>query len=70
MEDNFFNNSSEREDQLRQMGRPDLADIMKANREGYAGILPNGNIVDRRIHPNAMPIPENKMMNIPKPNKV
>ena len=64
---NFFNNSSEREQSLRDAGLNDMADIMKANCEGYAGILQNGQLVDRRKYPDAMPVPENKMMNIPAP---
>lgn len=42
----------------------------KIKAEGYAGILPNGNLVDRRDHPNALPIPENPYLGIPKPKKV
>lgn len=34
---------------------------------GWAGILGNGGIVDRRVHPEAIPIPENKMLGVPKP---
>ncbi len=37
---------------------------------GYSGILPNGNIVDRRIYPNAIPMQENSMLGIPKPRKL
>lgn len=37
---------------------------------GYAGTLPNGNIVDRREHPEAVPIQENKSLNAPKPKKL
>lgn len=32
---------------------------------GWAGVLPNGNIVDRREHPTAIPIPENKLFGTP-----
>lgn len=42
-------------------------DLLKS---GYAGTLSNGNIVDRRIHPDAMPIPENEYLGIIKPKKV
>tara|TARA_R110000772_G_C13310328_1_gene440505 strand:- start:35960 stop:36427 length:468 start_codon:yes stop_codon:yes gene_type:complete len=38
--------------------------------QGYSGVLPNGNIVDRRIFPNAIPMQKNSMFNIPKPEKL
>lgn len=34
---------------------------------GYAGRMSNGNIVDRREFPEAIPIRENIIFNIPKP---
>ena len=37
---------------------------------GYAGVLPNGNIVDRREFPDALPVQKNEMFNVPKPKKV
>jgi len=36
---------------------------------GYAGTIANGNIVDRREFPEAIPIRENTIFNIPKPLK-
>jgi hypothetical protein len=45
-----------------------LTEIQKVVASGWAGCLPNGNIVDRRIHPTAVPMPENPHLNIPKPN--
>jgi len=42
-------------------------DIMKS---GYAGIMPNGNIVDRREHPEAIEIQENPLFNTPKPKRL
>lgn len=42
----------------------------KVKSEGYAGILPNGNLVDRREFPKAIPLQENEMFNIPKPKKL
>lgn len=51
---------------LREKGREDLIEIMEINDSGYAGILSTGEIVDRRKHPEAIPIPENKFMGIPK----
>ena len=41
--------------------------IDKANREGFAGILPNGNLVDRRNTPQAHPIAKNSMFNVAQP---
>lgn len=37
---------------------------------GWAGILPNGRIVDRRYYPESMPIKENKVLGIAKPKEV
>jgi len=34
---------------------------------GYSGVLPNGNIVDRRIYPNAIPMQKNSLFGIPTP---
>ena len=47
-----------------------LLDILRINKSGYAGLMPNGNIVDRRKYPDAIPIQENKSLNIPKPIKL
>jgi hypothetical protein len=44
-----------------------LLEIVELNETGYAGILPNGNIVDRRKFPTAIPIQENKMFRVAKP---
>ena len=44
-----------------------LLKILEINKSGYAGILSNGNIVDRREHPEAIPVQENRLLNIPKP---
>jgi hypothetical protein len=48
-------------------GRPDLVEIHELNASGYAGVLPNGNIVDRRKHPNAIPIQANSLFGVVKP---
>lgn len=37
---------------------------------GYAGVLSDGKIVDRREYPNAIPIQANTMFNVPKPKRV
>ena len=36
-------------------------------KSGYGGILSNGNIVDRRDHPEAIPFQENSLFGNPKP---
>ncbi len=57
----------ETKDKLIAAGRQDLIDIHEINQSGYAGILPNGNIVDRRKEPTGIPVPENSLLGIPKP---
>lgn len=47
-----------------------LKDTIKFVSEGYGGMNKNGNIVDRRIHPNAVPMEKNDLLNIPAPKKV
>lgn len=47
-----------------------LLEGIELSKSGYAGILPNGNIVDRRQHPGATPIAKNSMFGIPKPKKI
>ena len=42
-------------------------DVIKS---GYAGILPNGNIVDRRTVPSAQPIAANLLLETPEPKPV
>lgn len=61
--------TEEDKNKLIAVGRKDLVDIYEITASGYAGILSNGNIVDRRDYPSAIPIPENKMMGIPKPKQ-
>ena len=48
----------------------ELFKIIEFNKSGYVGILSNGNIVDRREHPEAMPIQENRMFGIIKPKTI
>jgi len=55
---------------LRDAGREDLIELDDISRSGFAGILPNGNIVDRRIELYATPIKENTMFNVPEPKPV
>ena len=40
------------------------------NASGWAGVLPNGNLVDRRYFPEATPVQENSMFGINKPKEV
>lgn len=51
-------------------GRQDLIDTYEISISGYAGILPNGDIVDRRLHPGAIAIEENKLLRVPKPKEI
>lgn len=44
--------------------------IAKANQEGYAGCLPNGNLVDRRECNEAFPVAANTMFKITNPRCV
>jgi hypothetical protein len=45
--------TEETKQKLREAGREDLIKVHEINQSGYAGINPNGNIVDRREFPNA-----------------
>lgn len=47
-----------------------LMETQKAVHEGYGGVMPNGNIVDRRLRPEAMPIPANPYMGVPEPKEL
>lgn len=51
-------------------GRKGLVEIFEINQSGYAGCDRNGNIVDRRKFPKAVPIQENRLLGIPKPKKL
>lgn len=42
-------------------------DLLSAS--GYSGCLPNGNIVDRRYFPEAIPVKENKLLGIARPRE-
>jgi hypothetical protein len=48
----------------------ELRKIIALNKTGYAGVMPNGNIVDRREHPEAIPVQENRMLGVVKPKPV
>lgn len=55
---------------LRDAGREDLIEIHEINASGYAGLLPNGNIVDRRKYPHAIPIQRNSLFGVVTPKKL
>lgn len=44
--------------------------VKKFTAAGYAGIDQHGTIVDRREHPEAIPIQKNTMMDVPEPKPV
>ena len=44
-----------------------LTAVVKA---GYGGTLPGGMIVDRREHPEALPIPKNFVLGVPAPKPI
>lgn len=48
----------------------ELFDILEISKSGYLGILPNGNLVDRRKHPTAIPVAKNEMFNCPEPKQL
>lgn len=39
------------------------------SQSGWGGVLRGGEIVDRREHPEAVPIAKNRMFGVPEPNK-
>ena len=52
-------------------GMQEHIDIYEVTLLGYAGIMPGtGAIVDRRKHPEAMPVPENRYLGIPAPKEI
>jgi hypothetical protein len=52
---------------LKEKGREDMIKVMEINDSGYAGCDRNGNIVDRREHPEAVPVQKNRLLGIPEP---
>ncbi len=55
---------------LREAGRQDLIDTDEINQSGYAGINRQGMIVDRRQFPDAVPVQQNPLFNVPAPKDV
>ena len=62
--------SEETKQKLREAGREDLIKVSEINDSGYAGCDRKGQIVDRRDNPQAVPVQENSLLGIPKPNKL
>jgi hypothetical protein len=50
--------------------RAEYVVIIDINKSGYAGVLPNGNIVDRRKHPEAIPVQRNPLFGTPDPKEI
>lgn len=57
-------------EKLRKEGEYEALWLDLLNASGFAGILRNGNIVDRRYYPEANPISENRMFGIAKPKEL
>ncbi len=62
--------TEEMKKKLIEAGRKDLVEVHEINQSGFAGINRNGNIVDRRKFPKAVPVQKNEMLNIPEPKKL
>jgi len=62
--------SEEMKQKLIDAGRKDLVEVYEINQSGFAGMNASGNIVDRRKFPLAVPVQENKLLDIPKPKKL
>lgn len=50
--------------------RGEYKKILEMNKSGYAGVLQNGNIVDRRKYPEAIAVRQNFALGIPEPKEV
>lgn len=48
--------------------RAGLMKALEVSKSGWGGILSTGEIVDRREHPEAIPIAKNSMFGVPEPN--
>lgn len=47
-----------------------LMETVEIIKSGYGGVLPDGNIVDRRKYPNAIPLQKNEMLATPEPKEL
>lgn len=43
---------------------------LEISKSGYGGVLPTGEIVDRRVFPDAIPLQKNVMLNVPEPKEL
>jgi hypothetical protein len=50
--------------------KAELLRIHELVKSGYAGTLPGGRIVDRREHPEAVPMQQNTLLGVPEPKEV
>lgn len=57
--------TEETKQSLRDAGREDLIEVHEINKSGYAGVMSDGQIVDRRKHPEAIPVQKNELLGIP-----
>jgi hypothetical protein len=48
----------------------ELRKILELNKTGYVGMMPNGMLVDRREHPEAIPVQKNVLLGVVKPKKI
>ena len=62
--------TEETKKKLIELGREDLVKIHEFTQAGYGGVIPNGNIVDRREFPEAIPLQKNSLLNIPAPKEL
>lgn len=49
--------------------KAEMLKVLEAVKAGHAGTLPNGNLVDRREHPEAVPLQKNALLGVPEPAK-
>jgi hypothetical protein len=62
--------TEETKTKLRAAGRYDLIAIDEINQLGYAGCNSLGNIVDRRLFPNSIPVQKNTLLGTPEPKRL
>lgn len=47
-----------------------LMERLEISKSGYGGILPSGEVVDVRLHPDAVRIQKNELFGVPEPKKI
>ncbi len=65
-----YESKEQLDEMFKEFKTKELMKTLDVIKSGYAGVLSNGNIVDRREHPAAIPIPENPLFNTPKPKNI